>query len=171
MAGAESRHAKTLDHPHHSPGEEPMLKKVSIAAAVAATLMMLAPAFGQGAPGPATSGAPGGGGAPAAGGGGGGGGGGAPGGGGGGGAGLRGGGGGGGGPGMRGGGGGGNRNVIINRNVNRNFHGGGGPVVGRRYHGGTWYGSGRRFWRGQWYAYGVGPCWRLSPIGYVWVCG
>ena len=47
-----------------------MLKKVSIAAAVAATLMMLAPAFGQGAPGPATSGAPGGGGAPAAGGGG-----------------------------------------------------------------------------------------------------
>ena len=47
---------------------------------------------------------------------------------------------------------------------------GGGPVVGRRYHGGTWYGTGRRFWRGQWYAYGSGPCWLLSPIGYVWIC-
>jgi hypothetical protein len=44
-------------------------------------------------------------------------------------------------------------------------------VVGRRYHGGVWYGTGgRRFWRGQWYPYGVGPCWLLTPIGYVWVC-
>jgi hypothetical protein len=47
----------------------------------------------------------------------------------------------------------------------------GGPVVGRRYHGGIWYGTGPRFWRGQWFAYGVGPCWAWSPIGYVWVCG
>jgi hypothetical protein len=44
-------------------------------------------------------------------------------------------------------------------------------VVGRRYHGGIWYGAGPRFWRGQWFAYGVGPCWAWSPIGYVWVCG
>jgi hypothetical protein len=47
---------------------------------------------------------------------------------------------------------------------------GGSPVIGRRYHGGTWYGAGRRFWRGRWYAYGVGPCWRSSPIGFVWIC-
>ena len=61
-----------------------------------------------------------------------------------------------------------NRNVTINRNVVVNR---GGPVVGRRYHGGVWYGTGRRYWRGQWYAYGVGPCWLASPIGFVWVCG
>lgn len=42
---------------------------------------------------------------------------------------------------------------------------------GRRYYGGIWYGTGRRFWRGRWWAYGVGSCWRWSPIGYVWVCG
>jgi hypothetical protein len=47
----------------------------------------------------------------------------------------------------------------------------GGLVVGRRYHGGIWYGTGPRFWRGQWFAYGVGPCWAWSPVGYVWVCG
>jgi hypothetical protein len=71
-----------------------------------------------------------------------------------------------------------NRNVTIdrnvNRNVNRNFNSnvsGNRPIVGRRYHGGVWYGTGRRYWRGQWYAYGVGPCWLLSPIGYVWICG
>jgi hypothetical protein len=45
-----------------------------------------------------------------------------------------------------------------------------GPVIGRRYHGGIWYGTGRRFWRGRGYAYGVGPCWRSSPIGFVWIC-
>ncbi|HEY7664199.1 MAG TPA: hypothetical protein VH934_13865 [Xanthobacteraceae bacterium] len=61
-----------------------------------------------------------------------------------------------------------NRNVTVNRNVYVNR---GGPVVGRRYHGGVWYGPGRHYWRGRWYAYGVGPCWLLSPIGYVWVCG
>jgi hypothetical protein len=54
-----------------------------------------------------------------------------------------------------------NRNITINR----------GPVIGRRYHGGIWYGTGPRFWRGHWYPYGVGPCWLVSPIGYVWVCG
>jgi hypothetical protein len=43
--------------------------------------------------------------------------------------------------------------------------------VGRRYYGGIWYGSGRRFWGGRWWAYGVGSCWRWTPIGYVWVCG
>jgi hypothetical protein len=60
------------------------------------------------------------------------------------------------------------RNVTVNRNVYINR---GGPVVGRRYHGGIWYGTGPRFWRGQWFAYGAGPCWAWSPIGYVWVCG
>jgi hypothetical protein len=43
-------------------------------------------------------------------------------------------------------------------------------VVGRRYGGGVWYGTGRRFWRGQWYDYGVGSCWALAPVGYVWIC-
>jgi hypothetical protein len=47
----------------------------------------------------------------------------------------------------------------------------GGAVVGRRYYGGTWYGTGRRYWGGRWWAYGVGRCWRATPIGYVWVCG
>ena len=49
--------------------------------------------------------------------------------------------------------------------------GGGGVIVGRPYYGGVWYGTGRRYWRGRWYPYGVGACWRSSPIGYVWVCG
>ncbi len=43
--------------------------------------------------------------------------------------------------------------------------------VGGRYYGGVWYGTGRRFWGGRWWPYGVGSCWRASPIGYVWVCG
>jgi hypothetical protein len=43
-------------------------------------------------------------------------------------------------------------------------------VVGRRYGAGIWYGTGRRFWHGQWYDYGVGPCWALAPVGYVWIC-
>lgn len=123
-----------------------MLGKFSIIAAIAATLMIPASLSAQ----PASYGAP-----PAAGGGG------------------------GGGPGVGPGGGGGgpaagarrgygNRNVTINRNVYVNR---GGPIVGRRYHGGVWYGPGRHFWHGRWYAYGVGPCWLPSPIGYVWVCG
>jgi hypothetical protein len=43
-------------------------------------------------------------------------------------------------------------------------HIGGGPGV-------RVVGGGRRFWRGRWYAYGVGPCWQLTPGGYVWICG
>lgn len=42
--------------------------------------------------------------------------------------------------------------------------------VGGRYYGGVWYGHARRFYGGRWWAYGVGSCWRSSPIGYVWVC-
>jgi hypothetical protein len=41
----------------------------------------------------------------------------------------------------------------------------GGVVVG----GGG--GGGRHFWHGRWYGYGVGPCWAVSPVGYVWICG
>lgn len=48
--------------------------------------------------------------------------------------------------------------------------GGGAAVVGRSYYGGVWYGSGRRYWHGRWWPYGVGSCWRNSPIGFVWVC-
>ena len=47
----------------------------------------------------------------------------------------------------------------------------GGARVGGRYYGGVWYGTGRRWYGGRWWAYGVGSCWRASPIGYVWVCG
>ncbi len=43
--------------------------------------------------------------------------------------------------------------------------------VGGRYYGGVWYGTGRRWYGGRWWPYGVGACWRISPIGYVWVCG
>jgi hypothetical protein len=70
-----------------------------------------------------------------------------------------------------------NRNVTVNKNVTvvrpGNVVRSGSVnrlVVGRSYHGGVWYGTGRRYWRGQWYPYGVGDCWLLAPIGYVWVC-
>jgi hypothetical protein len=46
-----------------------------------------------------------------------------------------------------------------------------GHRVGGRYYGGVWYGSGRRFYGGRWWPYGVGSCWRESPIGFVWICG
>ena len=49
--------------------------------------------------------------------------------------------------------------------------GGGAYRVGGRYYGGVWYGAGRRWYGGRWWPYGVGTCWRSSPIGYVWVCG
>src|SRR3954462_5594671 len=58
-----------------------------------------------------------------------------------------------------------NRNVHVNRNVNVNVR------VGGRYHGGVWYGHRRHYWQGRWYAYGIGPCWLATPIGYVWTCG
>jgi uncharacterized RmlC-like cupin family protein len=33
-------------------------------------------------------------------------------------------------------------------------------------------GRGRgHFWHGRWYGYGVGPCWRWTPTGYIWICG
>ena len=47
----------------------------------------------------------------------------------------------------------------------------GGYRVGQHYHGGVWYGTGRRYWGGRWWPYGLGECWRASPIGFVWVCG
>ena len=57
----------------------------------------------------------------------------------------------------------------------RGYYGGRGYYgrwrVGGRYYGGVWYGSGRRWYGGRWWPYGVGTCWRMSPIGYVWVCG
>ena len=53
----------------------------------------------------------------------------------------------------------------------RGRYGGRAVVAGRRYYGGVWYGARRHYWGGRWWAYGVGSCWRLAPIGYVWVCG
>jgi hypothetical protein len=48
----------------------------------------------------------------------------------------------------------------------------GGYHVGARYGRGVWYGVGaRRFYGGRWWPYGVGACWLMTPIGYVWTCG
>lgn len=67
-----------------------------------------------------------------------------------------------------------NRNVRVNR-AHRNVHVKKtvrvrAPRIGHRYHGGIWYGHRRHYWRGRWYAYGVGSCWLRTPIGFVWVC-
>ena len=46
---------------------------------------------------------------------------------------------------------------------------GSGPAAVRR---GDMRGGGRRhFYRGRWWDYGVGPCWRPTPRGYIWICG
>ncbi|HXX02839.1 MAG TPA: hypothetical protein VEJ37_00790 [Xanthobacteraceae bacterium] len=37
------------------------------------------------------------------------------------------------------------------------------------YYRGGW-GRGR-YWGGRWWGYGVGPCWRSTPAGWVWICG
>lgn len=45
-------------------------------------------------------------------------------------------------------------------------------------HGGHWGGHGHwgggwgrgRFWHGRWWGYGIGPCWRWTPVGWVWIC-
>lgn len=54
--------------------------------------------------------------------------------------------------------------------------GGGGWKGGGGWHGGGWHGGGwrhgrGRYWRGRWWGYGVGSCWRWTPVGWVWVCG
>src|SRR5262245_20261602 len=33
------------------------------------------------------------------------------------------------------------------------------------------HGHGGRWWHGRWWGYGVGSCWRLTPAGYIWICG
>ena len=48
------------------------------------------------------------------------------------------------------------------------FHGR--PPVGTRYRGGVWFGPHGRHWGGRWWPYGVGSCWRWTPIGFVWIC-
>jgi hypothetical protein len=48
-------------------------------------------------------------------------------------------------------------------------HGHGGGWHGG--HGGGWHGGGRgRFWHGRWWGPGAGPCWRWTPVGYIWIC-
>jgi len=47
---------------------------------------------------------------------------------------------------------------------------GGAYRVGGRYYGGVWYGARRHYWGGRWYPYGVGSCWRPTPVGFVWIC-
>lgn len=46
------------------------------------------------------------------------------------------------------------------------YHGHGG------WHGGGWHGGGwrGRYWHGRWWGPGIGPCWRWTPAGYIWVC-
>jgi hypothetical protein len=31
--------------------------------------------------------------------------------------------------------------------------------------------GGRHFWHGHWWWPGVGPCWRWTPWGWIWICG
>lgn len=66
-------------------------------------------------------------------------------------------------------------------------HGGMGHVGGRAFVGGhafVGHGAfirggrgvrfgrgGRHFWHGRWWWPGVGPCWRWTPWGWVWICG
>ncbi len=40
---------------------------------------------------------------------------------------------------------------------------------GGHWHGGGW-GRGH-YWHGRWWGPGIGPCWRLTPVGWIWVCG
>jgi hypothetical protein len=65
----------------------------------------------------------------------------------------------------------GGRAVVRGPNGGRAVVAGSRYRVGGRYYGGVWYGTGRRYYGGRWWPYGVGSCWRPSPIGYVWVCG
>ncbi len=52
------------------------------------------------------------------------------------------------------------------------FHGGHGGFHGGGFHGGRGFRGGRgHFWHGRWWGYGIGPCWQLTPIGYIWICG
>ncbi len=39
---------------------------------------------------------------------------------------------------------------------------------GGHYWRGGW-GRGR-YWHGRWWGPGIGPCWRWTPIGWVWIC-
>jgi hypothetical protein len=41
----------------------------------------------------------------------------------------------------------------------RGAHWAGGHSHGRYWHGGRW-----------WSGYGVGPCWRSTPAGWIWIC-
>jgi len=50
----------------------------------------------------------------------------------------------------------------------------GGRGGGGRGRGGGrgWGGGGHgHYWHGHWWGYGVGPCWRWTPLGWVWICG
>jgi hypothetical protein len=56
-------------------------------------------------------------------------------------------------------------------------HGHGGNWHGGNWHGGGWHGGGwhggwhgGRYWHGRWWGPGVGPCWRWTPVGWIWVC-
>jgi hypothetical protein len=31
-------------------------------------------------------------------------------------------------------------------------------------------GGGRHFWHGRWWGPGIGPCWRWTPLGWIWIC-
>jgi hypothetical protein len=48
----------------------------------------------------------------------------------------------------------------------------GGHGHGGHGHGGGWHGGhgGGHFWHGRWWGPGSGPCWRWTPVGYIWIC-
>jgi len=42
---------------------------------------------------------------------------------------------------------------------------------GGRGGGRGWGGGGRgHYWHGRWWGYGAGPCWRWTPVGWIWIC-
>jgi hypothetical protein len=52
-------------------------------------------------------------------------------------------------------------------------HGHGGHGGWHGWHGGhgSGHGGGRgHFWHGRWWGPGAGPCWRWTPVGYIWIC-
>ena len=40
---------------------------------------------------------------------------------------------------------------------------------GEHWRGDHWRGRGH-WYRGRWWGYGEGPCWRRTPVGWVWIC-
>jgi hypothetical protein len=61
--------------------------------------------------------------------------------------------------------------VISTASTSAQARGGRGPGGRSGFRGGAFRGrGGGRWWGGRWYGYG-GPCWRWTPVGWIWICG